>query len=412
MKSANLLAFERLTGARPVLVGCRRAGEVLPNFERNLILHSGPDVEFGKMRGPHRKGVVGAALFEGLAKSEAEAGAMIERGEIRLAAANDWNSGAPGSGITSYSMAVLVVKEKNSGIVAVAPPIEGEQGGGLGGWGVYDSDVHRNLEVIASRYAPVFDAALSACGGIDIADLFAAGLQMGDDEHTRQVAGDKLFFSKMFDAVCKTDAPDAEKFAFLKFLNSSRRFVHHIGCASAVAALKSAANVPGATLVTAMCGNGVEFGIKTSGTGERWFTAPAPTFHGRYFSPEFGDADSSPWLGDSSNVEAWGLGGLAAAAAPALLAERGESLWSGIAQCEEMMRITFGVNEHFRIPTLPDGFAPAGILPERVVDSGIAPKMHGGILSRVTGGQIGVGHARTPIECFRKALAANQFSIA
>ena len=31
--------------------------------------------------------------------------------------------------------------------------------------------------------------------------------------------------------------------------------------------------------------------------------------------------------------------------------------------------------------------------------------MHGGILSRVTGGQIGVGYARTPSACFEKALA-------
>ena len=30
--------------------------------------------------------------------------------------------------------------------------------------------------------------------------------------------------------------------------------------------------------------------------------------------------------------------------------------------------------------------------------------MHGGILSRVTGGQIGVGYARTPLTCFEKAV--------
>ena len=36
-------------------------------------------------------------------------------------------------------------------------------------------------------------------------------------------------------------------------------------------------------------------------------------------------------------------------------------------------------------------------------DAGILPMMHGGILSR-EGGQIGVGYARTPLECFRRAL--------
>ena len=96
-----------------------------------------------------------------------------------------------------------------------------------------------------------------------------------------------------------------------------------------MAALKSAANVQHATMVTAMGGNGVEFGIKLSGRGEQWFTAPSPTFTGRYFSPEYSDRDSSPWLGDSSNVEAFGLGGMAAGAAPILIRSRGGDVASG-----------------------------------------------------------------------------------
>ena len=98
-----------------------------------------------------------------------------------------------------------------------------------------------------------------------------------------------------------------------------------------------------------------------------------------------------------------GIGGLAAAASPALLAERSESLWDGIAQESEMARICYGVNPRFRIPSYPGVFAPAGILADRAADSGITPKMHGGILSKTSGGQIGVGYARTPLACFEKA---------
>ena len=65
MSEANRIAFEKLIGARPVLDGCRKAGEAIPGFKRNLILHSGPPVEYKNMRGPHRMGVVGAAIFEG-----------------------------------------------------------------------------------------------------------------------------------------------------------------------------------------------------------------------------------------------------------------------------------------------------------------------------------------------------------
>ncbi len=402
MNKSNLAAFHKLIEAQPVLAGFRRAGEVIPGFRKNLILHSGPDIDFKDMRGPHRNGVTGAAIFEGLAPNQDEAAAMIERGEIELAAANDYNSGAPGAGITSYSMSVLVVTEANSGIRAFAPPIEGEQGGGLGGWGVYNRDIHENLLQIANYYAPLLNRALSESGGVKVVDLFAAGLLMGDEEHTRQAATDKNFLSLLIEPICGMDCCDADKLALIKWLNSCRRFVHHVGCASAVASLKSAANVPDSTLVTAMCGNGVEFGIKVSGTGEKWYTAPAPTFSGHYFSSEHCDADAAPWLGDSSNVEAWGLGGMAAAASPALLNARGETLWDGIAQCEELARICAGVNPRFAIPTLPGGFAPAGILAEQAVTTGITPKMHGGILSRTSGGQIGVGYARAPIQCFKE----------
>ena len=63
MKEANQIAFERLVSARPVLDGCGKAGEKIPGFRRNLILHSGPPVEFADMRGPHRSGVIGAAIW-------------------------------------------------------------------------------------------------------------------------------------------------------------------------------------------------------------------------------------------------------------------------------------------------------------------------------------------------------------
>lgn len=405
MNEANRTAFEKLTGARPVLIGCGTAGEVMPGFRKNLILHSGPPVEFGNMRGPHRMGIVGAAMLEGLARDKKEAVGMIESGEIELGCANDFHSGGPGTGITSYSMAMLVVREKNSGTLGFAAPIEGALGGGLGGWGVYNDSVRENLKRIAGIFAPLLDRVLKQSGGIDIADLFANGLLMGDEEHTRQVATDKLFLSQVLSKSGESDLSDSERVALLNWLNSCRRFVHHVGCASAVAALKSASGVAGSTLVTAMCGNGFEFGIKTSGTGEQWYTAPAPVFCGRCFSPADSLEDAAPWLGDSSNVEAWGLGGMVAAASPALLRDRSESPTDGVRQCAEMAEICFGRNPVFAVPQLPESFAPAGILPELVVEKKITPKMHGGILSRITGGQIGVGYARTPLECFEKALA-------
>ena len=55
------------------------------------------------------------------------------------------------------------------------------------------------------------------------------------------------------------------------------------------------------------------------------------------------------------------------------------------------------------IPMLDGRRVPCGIDARKVLETGILPMMHGGILSR-EGGQIGVGYARTPLECFRHAL--------
>ena len=90
---ANRKAFEKLITAEPVLIGCGKAGDILPDFPKNRILHSDPDLEFDQMRGPHRKGIVGAVLFENLAQDEREAEEMIRSGKIEVAAANDHNSG-------------------------------------------------------------------------------------------------------------------------------------------------------------------------------------------------------------------------------------------------------------------------------------------------------------------------------
>ncbi len=340
--AANRQALEKLVESDPYLIGCCIAGDVMPGFKKNLILHSGPPIRYADTRGPHRNGWVGAALHEGLASDKETAIKMIESGEIEIGEANNYHSGGPGAGITSASMAVLIVEERNSGTKAFAAPIEGKCGGGLGGWGVYNNEIDENLRQISGYYAPLLDFVLKSCGGISIRKLFSQGLLMGDEEHSRQVATDKLFISAIIDAAQNTEMSDKEKFALVNWLNSCNRFVHHIGTATAVACLKSATGIEYSNMVTAMCGNGVEFGVKISSFGEEWFTAPAPGFTGRYFSQEHSDKDAAPWLGDSSNVEAYGLGGMVSAAAPVLLAQRGADCTQAIRQTLQMVDICLG----------------------------------------------------------------------
>ena len=102
------------------------------------------------------------------------------------------------------------------------------------------------------------------------------------------------------------------------FIAGNDHFFLNLSMAACKAMLDAARGVAGSSMVTAMARNGVEFGIQVSGTGDRWFTAPAPLVDGLYF-PGYSIADAAPDLGDSAITETAGLGGFAMAAAPAIV---------------------------------------------------------------------------------------------
>ncbi len=104
-------------------------------------------------------------------------------------------------------------------------------------------------------------------------------------------------------------------------------------------------------MVTAMSRNGVRFGIRLSGTGERWFEAPAPVVHGLYF-PSYGPEHAAPDMGDSSITETAGLGGFAMATAPAIVQFVGGTPQDAIANTREMTHITLGRNNGFTLPAM------------------------------------------------------------
>ena len=81
--------------------------------------------------------------------------------------------------------------------------------------------------------------------------------------------------------------------------------------------------VPGSPVLTAIARNGVEVGIRVSGTGDRWFVGPAALPDPAKLFDGYAPADMNPDLGDSAIVETYGLGALAVAASPAAAASVG-----------------------------------------------------------------------------------------
>jgi hypothetical protein len=176
--------------------------------------------------------------------------------------------------------------------------------------------------------------------------------------------------------------------------------------ASAKLVADAGAGVPGSTVVVTMARNGTEFGVRVSGTGDRWFTAPAAVPDGLFLGG-FGPGDANPDIGDSAITETVGLGGFAMAAAPAIVQLVGGGVDDAADWTELMYQLTVSEHPRWTIPALGFRGVPFGIDALRVVRTGIAPIINTGMAGRVAGtGQVGAGLVRPPLPCFAAALDA------
>ena len=151
---ANAKAIDILLGAKPVLKGIGVAGKDIPGMAKNMILHAGPPIAYAEMCPLHRRSLVSGALFEGLAKDEQDAAAMLERGEIRIDCALNHNTVGAGTGIITSSVEMMVVENRKTGVRAATFPAEGPFQGGLCGWGLYSEEIARNLRTMREELLP------------------------------------------------------------------------------------------------------------------------------------------------------------------------------------------------------------------------------------------------------------------
>ena len=125
IEQANTTAVNRLMEARPILKSVAAARDVIPGMKDNLFLHAGPPIEWERMSGPLRGAFIGAMLFEGIAKSEAEATSMAERGEVEFEPCHHYGAAGPMAGVISASMKVYVVEDTEHGNKAFSGLNEG-----------------------------------------------------------------------------------------------------------------------------------------------------------------------------------------------------------------------------------------------------------------------------------------------
>jgi hypothetical protein len=404
VEAANQVAFERLTTADPILVDVRPAGDVIPGFESNTILTSGPPHSWEEYVGGQRNAIIYGALFEGLAGTEREAERKLAAGEIQVDPCHHHGCVGSVAGIYTASMPVFVVKNATHGNLGFCNFYEGESRRRLN-YGVYGDDVRDRLLFIQEVVAPVIKEAVHVSGGIRLKPIMARALRLGDELHSRNTAATLLFTRELFRSLLEVHQTRPEHVEqSLAFLAESDYFFLRLSMAASKASVDAAHGVEGSSLVSTMSLSCQGFAIRVSGLEGEWFRGPPAVVQGKFFEG-FSEVDLH-WMGGESQVaETNGLGGFAQACAFPLQTYQGGTPEAMIRMNEAMYQITFGEHPDFKIPFFGYRGTPTGIDLLKVVDTGTTPVIDAGLGGR-DGGQIGAGVLRAPIECFERAAAA------
>ena len=405
-RKANTKAIAAVWATRPQLVRIRPARDVIPGIaEGKTLLHAGPPIEIERMCGPMRGALIGASMFEGWATNPTDAGALLDSGQILIEPCHHHGAVGPMAGVIAPSMPVFVVSEStdagDNSRKAYASLNEGL--GKVLRFGAYDAEVLTRLHWMRDVLGPTLDAALQTYGPIDVTSLIAQALSMGDEGHNRNMAATSLLTRRLASTIAAL-MPTERSVEVLEFLAKNDHFALNISMASAKLSMDSAIGIENSTLVTAMARNGVEFGLRVAGSGDRWFTTPVGPADGLFF-PGYGPADANPDLGDSAITETLGLGGFAMAASPAITQFVGGTPDDALEATRSMRRITLGPHPAFPLPPLNFTGTPSGIDILKVLDTGVLPLINTGIAHREAGiGQIGAGIVTAPPEVFQKAI--------
>jgi hypothetical protein len=404
IEKANTKACERMMESQPVVVGLEKAIDVIPGMREDLLLHAGPPITWERASGPMRGALTGALIFEGKAKDEESARKLIESGEIKLDPCHHHQSVGPMAGVICPSMSVYILEDKKHNYKTYSNLNEGY--GKVLRYGAYSEEVLERLRWMEEVMAPVLADAIEASGGVDIRALLSEALHMGDEGHNRNKAGSVLFTKNLAPYIVKATTDRDVASEIIKRLGDNALAVLNPVMAACKAMADAAHGIEGSTIVTVMARNGTDFGIRVSGLGDRWFTAPVAVPKGLYF-PGFTEEDSSGDIGDSTITETAGIGGFAMAAAPAIVTFVSGTPKDAMNATLEMYEITFTEHKYFTMPPLDFRGTPTGIDIRKVVETGITPRVNTGIAHKDAGvGQVGAGLVRPPMEMFEQALVA------
>ncbi|WP_426351165.1 acyl-CoA synthetase FdrA [Alloiococcus sp. CFN-8] len=402
----NNQVIERLKAAQPFLVDVVPAKSVIKELEDKVLLHAGPPIEYHEMTGPMQGSCIGAILFEGWADDEGGARRLLESGAIKFMPCHSVKAVGPMGGITSGNMPVMVVENRLDGSRGYCTMNEGI--GKVLRFGAFSEEVVNRLTWMKNVLGPVLSKALKHKeGGINLNVVIAKAITMGDEFHQRNIAASLNLLKELTPIIVTLDIDNKEKEEVIRFLADTDQFFLNVMMATGKVMVDCARKIQEGTIVTTMTRNGKDFGIRISGLGDQWFTAPVNTPNGLYFTG-FSEKDANPDIGDSAITETVGVGAMSMIAAPGVTRFVGAGGFEdALKVSNEMQQICVSNNPNFTIPTWDFKGAPLGIDIRKVVATGITPLINTGIAHKEPGvGQVGAGTVRAPLACFEKALEA------
>jgi len=404
IEKANKEAITRLLAAEPIIVGVGTAGSSIPGMTKKTILHAGPPISWNDMCEPLKGAIVGGLIYEKLVTNEEDGRKLAASGEIIFDCCHHHSTVGPMAGVVTSSMPVWILQNKTFGNFAYCTFNEGL--GKVLRFGAFSQEVIDRLNWMEKVLAPVLREAMEIKGSVDLKTIIAQSLQMGDECHNRNKAGTSLLFRELATCIVKTKFSNDEKADVLSFIDKNDHFFLNISMPACKCSLDPLSDIPNSTVVYTMSRNGTDFGIRVSGTGDEWFTAPCELVEGLYF-PGFEEKDANPDIGDSCITETAGIGGFAMATAPAIVQFVGGTPKDAINYTTSMYEITCAENNAFKIPNINFRGTPTGIDIRKVIETRILPVINTGIACNRAGvGQVGAGVVHPPMKCFEDALTS------
>ena len=402
-------AMQQLLSARPHLVGISSAAHCL-GLKQGQLLHAGPPLINSRQPPlPMRSSIVMTCIYEGWARTEEQAEALLDDGKLELLPAQNHRCVTPLVAVVSPSMPMFEIHDPALELASIYSPVSAVRGIDTR-MGSREPGLFERLKYRDSQLVPAVTALITGSGPIALWPLAITGLNAGDDLHSRTNGANEAFVQLLSERALvrsinssNPDLPiqEALEQEALQAIRATPLFFLTLWMAASAFILRAAELSDLAGIITRAGGNGENFGICLSGQPEKWITCKAVAPMGPLLPHLNSSANTLEILGaagDSSVIEMLGLGAQRLAQSPEPLQVFTPYLPNDfIGLAERLLQAPQ--------PLLPSSW-PLGVNVERIATLGQTPLIMLAMLAaNGTTGFAGRGIYRPPLDLFTTACA-------